>query len=198
MHGLGKTMKLKVRVAILACTVVSFCAIFVAVNQLPTLHDGKLAIFNSNTYKRTFEEPVDLPHIFTFRKRLNKSNYSSDDISPEMGKRAMENKASANETSEDIKDPSDSNNQENRENPNYEPSNKSKTNMKKNDDLSSPFNETDEFVDKLLNFLQSSNGLKFNFEKTKLVPYVNFIKLQSKRIRRKGHGLPIYINYHGG
>jgi hypothetical protein len=187
-------MKLKIRAAILICGALSFCAIFLTLNQLPTLHDRTQRYPDIEHGRRNFDETENMAHIFTFRKRLNKSNYTSENISPEMGKRPLEIKTLINETNEDIKDQSDSINQEN---PNFEQPNQRLT---KQPDLETAenLNITNEYVDKMLYTLQTSNGLKFNFEKTKYVPYKNFLKLQSKRTRRKGMGLPIYINYNGG
>lgn len=187
-------MKLKIRGAILVCGALSFCAIFLTLHQLPTLHDKKSGYPDAHYGQRSFEEPVEMPHIFTFRKRLNKSNYTSDNISPEMGKRPMEIKNVGNETNEDAKDLSDSINQEN---PNFEQSNQ-RTIKQPNMEFKNNSNVTNDYVDKLLDTLQTSNGLKFNFEKTKFVTYSNFLKLQSKRTRRRGMGLPIYVNYNGG
>lgn len=113
-----------------------------------------------------------------------------------MGKRPLEVKTKYNETLEDNKYQSDSINQEN---PNDTNDNHHRSNAVSDDvTYDNVFNVSNSYVDKLLNMLQTSNGLKFNFEKTRNVPYRNFIKLQSKRIRRKGMGLPIYENYQGG
>ena len=197
MCGVQKTMKLKVRVAILACSALSFCAIFLALNQFPTLYDGKLRSYQPRL-EQNIDEFVDQPHFIAFRKRLNKSNYTSENISPEMGKRTAEVKTVLNDTLEySNKDISDSAhiNPDIHEYHTNKGGNKSYNNGY---DLEYPFNETDKYVDKMLYLLQSSNGLKFNFEKTRFVPYKNFIKLQTKRLRRKGMGLPIYRNYRGG
>lgn len=190
----GSTMKLKIRAAILVCGTLSFCAIVLTLFQLPTLHDNNSRYIDAHNGRRSFEEPDEMPHIFTFRKRLNKSNYTSENISPEMGKRPVEVKGVVNDTNEHSKDQSDS---INHENPNVDTSNQRPVKQSSRDTLDS-FNVTNEYVDTMLYDLQTSNGLKFNFEKTKFVPYKNFLKLQSKRTRRKGMGLPIYMNYNGG
>lgn len=187
-------MKLKIRGAILVCGALSFCAIFLTLHQLPALHEKKSGYPDAHYVHRDFQESVEMPHIFTYRKRLNKSNYTSDNISPEMGKRPMEIKNVVNETNEDIKDQSDSINQEN---PNFDPANQRGINQPKRG-ITNNSNMTNDYVDKLLDTLQTANGLKFNFEKTKLVTYQNFLKLQTKKTRRKGMGLPIYVNYNGG
>ena len=133
-------------------------------------------------------------HYVICRKRLNKSNYTSENISPELAKGQTEIKGVPNETVEDVKDQSGSVNQEN---PAFRnPDNKLYQSPKS--DWTLTFNKTDEYVDKLLYVLQSSNGLKFNFEKTSKISYYDFLKFQSKRTRRKGPGLPIYRNYNGG
>lgn len=191
-----ENMKLKLRAAILVCAALSFCAIFLSLHELPTLHDNNSRYLSSKDAKKSFGEPFDMPHIFTYRKRLNKSNYSSDDISPEMGKRPVEIQSVLNETNEDIKDQSDSVAQEIQNNDND--IHKARTKPSVHENIVTSFNVTNEYVDKMLNTLQTSNGLKFNFEKTKLVSYRDFLNLQSKRTRRKGPGLPIYINYSGG
>ncbi|KAL4240460.1 sequence similarity 20 [Mactra antiquata] len=191
-----ENMKLKLRAAIVICAALSFCAIFLSLHQLPTLRDSNIQFLQSKDAKRSFEEPVEMPHIFTFRKRLNKSNFTSDDVSPEMGKRPVEIQSVLNDTNEDIKDRSDSMNQESVNNDSN--ISKSRTKPSKQETLVTGFNLTNEYVDSMLNKLQTSNGLKFNFEKTKLVSYRDFLNLQSKRTRRKGPGLPIYVNYNGG
>lgn len=193
-------MKLRVRAALAVCGALSFCAICLTFNQLPTLHDASFSVFtvSGQNAKRNFEEPADLPHIFTFRKRLNKSNYSSDNISPEMGgKRPLAVQIKYNESLDENKYQSDSINQENPNETNDETNQRTNTVTAGSADVN-VFNVSNEYVDKLLNMLQTSNGLKFNFEKTRNVPYSNFLKLQSNRIRRKGRGLPIYENYNGG
>ena len=115
-----------------------------------------------------------------------------------MGKRALEVQVKYNETNEENKYQSDSINQENPNETNDENQRaKAVTSGPGSSDVS-VFNVSNEYVDKLLSMLQTSNGLKFNFEKTSKVPYSNFLKLQSSRIRRKGMGLPIYENYNGG
>lgn len=187
-------MKLKIRAAILICGALSFCAIFLTLHQLPTLHDNTQRYPGADHGRRSFEETENMAHIFTFRKRLNKSNYTSENISPEMGKLPLEIKTLVNETTEDVKDQSDSINQEN---PNFDQRNQRLMKQPESDTAENS-NITNEYVDKMLYTLQTSNGLKFNFEKTKYVPYKNFLKLQSKRSRRKGMGLPIYVNYNGG
>lgn len=197
MHVTERTMKLRLRAALVVCGALSFCAICLTFNRLPTLHDASFSVFtaSSQNAKRNFEEPAEFPHIFTYRKRLNKSNYSSDNISPEMGKQPMEVKVKYNDTNEDNKYQSDSINQENPNDTNDE-NQKAKSVSGAND--ANVFNVSNAYVDKLLNMLQTSNGLKFNFEKTRKVPYANFLKLQTQKIRRKGMGLPIYENYNGG
>ena len=193
-------MKLRLRAALVVCGALSFCAICLTFNRLPTLHEASFSVLTASgqNAKPNFQEPAEFPHIITFRKRLNKSNYSSDNISPEMGKRALEVQVKYNETNEENKYQSDSINQENPNETNDENQRaKAVTSGPGSSDVS-VFNVSNEYVDKLLSMLQTSNGLKFNFEKTSKVPYSNFLKLQSSRIRRKGMGLPIYENYNGG
>ena len=189
-------MKLKVRVAILSCGVLSFCAIFIAIHELPTLHDGKINLLSQYNAGRNFEELEDQPHIFTFRKRLNKSNYTSENISPEQGKRPPEINTVTNETVEDVKEKDES---IQRDDTKF--AEDTVLDNKENvidDKASDSFNVTDPYVDKLIFLLQTANGLKFGFEKTKDIPYYRILRQIAKRTRRKGIGLPIYRNYYGG
>ncbi|KAH3872891.1 hypothetical protein DPMN_036114 [Dreissena polymorpha] len=191
------TMKLRLRTALFVCGSLSFCAICLTLSRLPTLHDRKSSFLpNSDTRQiGVYDDNGEFPHIFTFRKRLNKSNYSSDNISPEMAKRALEIKSLANDTNEDMKYQSDSVNQE----VVHETHQVHKMlNSQESHEKNLEFNFSSSTVDLMLNKLQTSNGLKFNFEKTRLVSYTNFLKLQTHRFRRKGMGLPIYENYNGG
>ncbi|WAQ96577.1 FA20C-like protein [Mya arenaria] len=189
------TMKLRLRGVLVVCGALSFCAICLTFSRLPIAHERRRPFLpNGHDVKRTFSvDSGEFAHIFTFRKRLNKSNYSSDNISPEMAKRAMEVKA--NDTNEDLKYQSDSFNNDNLNDTNLR---NQRPNLVGSYVKNSQLNLTSELVDRMLNKLQTSNGLKFNFEKTRNVPYRNFLKLQSKRIRRRGMGLPIYENYNGG
>ena len=190
----AETMKLRLRGVLVFCGALSFCAICLTLSRLPTVHERRRTFLPSgNDVRHTFShDPGEFAHIFTFRKRLNKSNYSSDDISPEMAKRAMEVKV--NDTNEDLKYSGSINN----ENPKDTNQRNQRSSPFGSSVRNSELNLTSGRVDRMLNELQTANGLKFNFEKTRNVPYRNFLKLQSKRIRRRGMGLPIYENYNGG
>lgn len=190
-------MKLKVRVAILSCGVLSFCAIFIAINELPTLHDRKISVLAQYKAGRNFEELEDEPHIFTFRKRLNKSNYTSENISPELGKRPVEINTVTNETVEDDNKEKDLSIQgeDTQLAGDKVVSSKDITAKERNGDN---FNVSDPYVDKLILRLQTTNGVKFGFDKTKEIPYYRILRQIAKRTRRKGTGLPIYRNYYGG
>jgi len=111
-----------------------------------------------------------------------------------MAKRALEIKTAQNDTREDMKYQSDGFNDILNETAHET----QRTNKLTAFVTNSSFNISSRYVDKMLNALQTANGLKFNFEKTRKVPYKNFLKLQSKRLRRRGMGLPIYENYNGG
>lgn len=190
-------MKLKVRVAVLSCGILSFCAIFIAVHELPTLHDRKITLLANYKAGRNFEELEDQPHIFTFRKRLNKSNYTSDNISPELGKRPLEINTVTNETVEDdVKEKDDSiqGDEIKLSNDKVSPNSDKSVNVK----FSESFNVSDPDVDKLIYVLQTADGVKFGFEKTKEIPYYRILRQIAKRTRPKGFGLPIYRNYYGG
>ena len=197
MNKITQNMKLKVRAAILSCGILSFCAIFIAINELPTLHDKKITLLSHYKAGRNFGDLEDQPHIFTFRKRLNKSNYTSENISPELGKRPLDFNTVTNETvDEDVKNKDDSVQEE-------EINIKSDKVLSTNDKIadgtiSDDFNVSDPYVDKLIYLLQTADGVKFGFEKTKEIPYYRILRQIAKRTRRKGIGLPIYRNYYGG
>jgi len=196
MPGLDGSMKLRLRTALVVCGALSFCAICLTISRLPTVHEHRRVFLPRNDVPRTFSDDTsgEFPHIFTYRKRLNKSNYTSDNISPEMAKRALEIKTAQNDTREDMKYQSDGFNDILNETAHET----QRTNKLTAFVTNSSFNISSRYVDKMLNALQTANGLKFNFEKTRKVPYKNFLKLQSKRLRRRGMGLPIYENYNGG
>ena len=190
-----QNMKLKVRAAILSCGILSFCAIFIAINELPTLHDKKITLLSQYKAGRNFEDLEDQPHIFTFRKRLNKSNYSSDNISPELGKRSVDFNTVTNETVEDdVKQKEDSVQEEEINGDKVLPSNDKIVDDRKSDE----FNVSDPYVDKLIYLLQTADGVKFGFEKAREIPYYRILRQIGKRTRKKGIGLPIYRNYYGG
>ena len=195
MNKIAQNMKLKVRAAILSCGILSFCAIFIAINELPTLHDKKIHLLSQYKAGRSFEELEDQPHIFTFRKRLNKSNYTSDNISPELGKRPLDFNTATNETvEEDVKNKEGSVQEEEINSDKVLSSNDNIVDDKISDD----FNVSDPYVDKLIYLLQTANGVKFGFEKAKEIPYYRILRQIGKRTRKKGIGLPIYRNYYGG
>ena len=190
-----QNMKLKVRAAILSCGILSFCAIFIAINELPTLHDKKRTLLSQYKAGRNFEDLEDQPHIFTFRKRLNKSNYTSDNISPELGKRSVDLNTVTNETVEDdAKQKEDSVQEEEINGDKVLPSNDKIEDYRKSDE----FNVSDHYVDKLIYLLQTADGVKFGFEKAREIPYYRILRQIGKRTRKKGIGLPIYRNYYGG
>ena len=188
-------MKLKVRAAILSCAFLSFCAIFIAIHELPTLPDRKVTLLSQYKAGRSFEELEDHPHIFTFRKRLNKSNYTSENISPDIDKPPAVVSTVTNETVEYIKEKDESIQGDNHFAEEKALHNKESAIEGK---ANESFNSSDPAVDKLIYLLQTANGLKFGFEKTKDIPYYRILRQIAKRTRRKGIGLPIYRNYYGG
>ncbi|KAK3089025.1 hypothetical protein FSP39_000214 [Pinctada imbricata] len=109
-------------------------------------------------------------HISAIRKRLNKSNYSSDDFSPEGGEEVLKFKPAEEEPL---------------------------TRRNSGETRTLHGNFTDEEVDLMFRKLQHYNGRMFDFDELRLTPYDSLLWNLKKRNRRRGNYLPAYRNYDG-
>lgn len=192
MSVLWDNMKLKLRVAILVCAFLSFLALFLTVNQLPSLHDRTALHRMAPRLKLKFQESAEIPHIYTVRKRLSKSNYTSENRSPEVVKTYP---GSENETVEDVKETNELTDSQLRR---YWLKQRKPRLLNRTVAIQDVLERKNDDVEYMLSKLQNSDGLKFNFQKITLLSYKDFLKLQRHRGRRRGPGLPIYENYNGG
>lgn len=159
-------MKLKQRVVI-SCVGVIVCFGFIIVLSIPELNSA-VPNFLRNSYKKKLKDEFLGSHISAARKRLNKSNFTSEDFSD--GK--------------DTKYPGDDEN-ENMDALLPDKGNKSPT--RKHTAIFS--NHTDKDVDNMLISLQQYQKSNFDFDKIRKQPYMTFLK--SVRSRSKGKGKPL-------
>lgn len=178
-------MKLKLRAAIVVCAFLSFSAIFLTIHQFPALPDLNTLRKMKPISELRVQESFEMPHIYTVRKRFSKSGNSSPEF-------VQNNENIKNET-DDLNVQSEVTGEKS---DNYWLQLSKRMDQGKSENVSNK--DTNEYIEELLEKLQTANGLKFNFQKTRLLSYQDFLKIQRNRARRKGKGLPIYATYNGG
>ncbi|KAK3604508.1 hypothetical protein CHS0354_037990 [Potamilus streckersoni] len=185
------TMKLKVRATVIVFFVLALSVFYLAVSKFPLLYERTYRLSDVQVPGRRKVDGFDSPHVFTFRKRLNKSNYSSDNNISLEGEN-VRHEEERNET--DLNAAEEKNGNGNNFPMKYESRNKYRRTNTEN----SVTNYTDPLVDKLVHFLQKSNGIKFNFDTALETSYSTFLRQLRKRGRRRGSSLPIFRTYNGG
>jgi len=158
-------MKLKQRVVISFAGVVLLCVVFVAFETLPKVPNLlDLSIHKGNP------KFYDGSHISAIRKRLNKSNYSSDDFSPEGGDKFMGETVVRGIIGK-----------------NSGPTNTEMFFV----------NETDSDVDYMLHKLQKYDDSNFDINGMQEISYQKFLRILQKQNKGKGSSLPAYRNLLG-
>lgn len=170
-------MKLRQRVVLTCFGFTALSVLYLLVETVYNLSPDRLPDFLKNSLSNVRRE-YDGSHISAIRKRLNKSNYTSDDFSPEGGGEKTPGEG-ANLHSMDDRPPRGGG----------------------IGGLVSPLimkiNETDSEVDTLLTKLQSFNNHKYNFDRLRTVPYKEYLITLRKRIRKKGSFLEAYRTFIG-
>lgn len=184
-------MKLRQRVLITISGIIFLGIFYVAIYPIPVTFEidtaRSLPNISSRDASKIDSSKVQWVHMSPLRKRLNKSNYSSDNISPEGVRNRKEFAKTRN--AELFLNGSATESQ-------------AKSTLKSNKLNSNHSSENatlgkDSIVEELLQLLYELNKEKFNFTHSRKHGYNNSMRSHRKRKRRRGFGLPVYRNYGG-
>ncbi|OWF45619.1 extracellular serine/threonine protein kinase FAM20C-like [Mizuhopecten yessoensis] len=172
-------MKLKQRVVITCVGLATLTIFYLLVETVYKINPNRLPTFLKNSLSNVGHE-YDGSHISAIRKRLNKSNYTSDDFSPEGGGDKVSGVGKDTLHSSDDRR-----------------SRKDGVEHWAMSPLLLRINNTDSEVDLLLHKLQNYDRRKFDFTKLKPIPYYEYLKTLRKRIKRKGTSLDAFRTFIG-
>ena len=165
-------MKWKQRVIFCGITALFVCSVVFLLQALPQIKVHSLNLSANGKFLQYGVE--NTAHMSAVRKRLNKSNYTSDDFSPEKGDSELFRGIHSGRSGE---------------------TKNNKETMKFYE--SSEFvNYTDTDVDYLLQKLQNLNKELYNFDKLRQMTYEELINNYNRGIK-KGKYLPAYRTYEG-
>lgn len=164
-------MKWKQRVVFCGITALFVCSVVFLLQALPQVKVSSLGLTGNGKFLHYGDNTA---HMSAIRKRLNKSNYTSEDFSPEKGDADINRAFQARRASE---------------------TRKNKDTMKFYS--SSDFvNYTDSDVDYLLRKLENLNKEIYNFNKLRKMTYEQLIENYKHGVK-KGAYLPAYKTYEG-
>lgn len=163
-------MKWKQRVIFCGITALFVCSVVFLLQALPQVKVSSLGLGNSGRFLQYGENTA---HMSAVRKRLNKSNYTSDDFSPEKGDPELLRGFPIRQHEQ------------------------MRINVEPLKTYSSEYvNYTDRDVDQLLRKLQMLNSEIYNFNKLKKMSYQQLIENYNAGIK-KGKYLAAYRTYDG-